>query len=121
MRAVLRAAAALPRRPAARSLRRSAAPRGAMAQQPARIVIVPGNGMEGSLEDLRAANFYGWAEREFTARGHDVRMQPMPDPLYAKERVWVPFITDTLGADDTAVLIGHSSGAGALLHAGACR
>ena len=24
-------------------------------------------------------------------------MRPMPDPLYAKESVWVPFITDVLG------------------------
>ncbi len=79
-----------------------------------RVVIVPGNGMDGDLEDLRGCNFYGAAEQQFAARGYDVRMQPMPDPLYAKERVWCPFITDTLGADENTVLIGHSSGAGAL-------
>jgi hypothetical protein len=39
-------------------------------------------------------------------------MRPMPDPLYAKESVWCPFIKDVLRADEHAVLIGHSSGAG---------
>lgn len=81
--------------------------------QPARIVIVPGNGCDGDLDDLRSANFYGAAEAAFTQRGHEVCMSPMPDPLYARESVWVPHITGPLGADDTAVLIGHSSGAGA--------
>ena len=92
-----------------------------MASPPARIVIVPGNGMEGSLDDLRDCNFYGAAEAAFAQRGHEVRMAPMPDPLYAKESVWVPFITETLGADDTAVLIGHSSGAAAALRVAEAR
>lgn len=39
----------------------------------------------------------------------------MPDPLRARESVWVPFITQTLEADENAVLIGHSSGAAAAL------
>ncbi len=85
----------------------------AMSTPPARIVVVPGNGMDGDLDDLRSCNFYGEAEAAFKARGHEVRMSPMPDPLYAKEAVWVPHITGPLGADETAVLIGHSSGAGA--------
>ena len=86
-----------------------------------RVVIVPGNGMEGDLEDLRSCNFYGFAETEFAKRGFEVRMQPMPDPLYAKESVWVPFITDVLGADESAVLVGHSSGAGACAVRKQCR
>jgi uncharacterized protein len=43
----------------------------------------------------------------------------MPDPLYARESVWVPFIVDALcgGADSTrgSVVVGHSSGAAAAL------
>lgn len=38
-----------------------------------RIVIVPGNGGSGSLEDLRESNFYGWAETQFKVLGLDVR------------------------------------------------
>lgn len=39
----------------------------------------------------------------------------MPDPLRARENIWVPFITGTLEANEDAVLIGHSSGAAAAL------
>jgi hypothetical protein len=145
--------------PQRRCVRHRAAPRasGAMAAatQATRIVIVPGNGCDGDLEDLRSANFYGWAEAQFLSCGYEarthlpcthpphththqtchtchtharaprdaraafsrplsaqVRMRPMPDPLYAKESVWCPFIKDVLRADEHAVLIGHSSGAG---------
>lgn len=43
----------------------------------------------------------------------------MPDPLYARESIWLPFIIDTLcGGPASAlntVIIGHSSGAAAAL------
>ena len=44
----------------------------------------------------------------------------MPDPLYAKESVWVPHILKSadkggLGCDQNTILIGHSSGAAAAL------
>lgn len=81
-----------------------------------RIVILPGNGCDGDEEDLRASNFYGWAADAFTARGFtDVRLRCMPDPLEARSRYWLPFIEGELGADETTVLVGHSSGAVAAL------
>ena len=42
-------------------------------------------------------------------------MQPMPEPMQAFESVWLPYIRDTLGADEQAVVIGHSSGAAAAM------
>jgi uncharacterized protein len=87
-----------------------------MAQPPrTKVVIVPGNGCDGSLEELRLCNFYGAAEQSLCAAQFDVRLSPMPDPLEAKESVWLPFILNTLGADADAVLVGHSSGAAAAL------
>ena len=80
-----------------------------------RVVIVPGNGCDGTLEELRSCNFYGAAETGFHKSGCVVAMQPMPDPLRARESVWVPFILNQLGADTNTVLIGHSSGAAAAL------
>jgi len=80
-----------------------------------RVVIVPGNGMAGSLAALRECNFYGAAEELFTSRGFDARLQPMPDPLRARESVWLPFIKSGLGCDEQSVLVGHSSGAAAAL------
>lgn len=80
---------------------------------------MPGNGCPSSLESLRDANFYGGGEAAFAAAGFPVRLSPMPDPLYARESVWIPFITDSLcgGAAGAAesVVIGHSSGAAAAL------
>jgi hypothetical protein len=34
-----------------------------------------------------------------------------PDPYYAREIYWKPFVVETLGADEDTILIGHSSGA----------
>ncbi len=35
----------------------------------------------------------------------------MPDPSDAKEEIWVPYILNTLKADENSILVGHSSGA----------
>jgi len=39
----------------------------------------------------------------------------MPDPVYARETVWIPYMLETLGCDADTVLIGHSSGAAAAM------
>ena len=39
----------------------------------------------------------------------------MPDPYTAKEKIWIPYIKDTLKADENTLLIGHSSGAEAAM------
>ena len=57
---------------------------------------------------------YGWLENELkTAAVFDEVVLPerMPDPVAAKESVWVPFMRDTLGADASTVVVGHSHGA----------
>jgi predicted alpha/beta hydrolase family esterase len=77
-----------------------------------RVVLVPGNGCDGNLRDC---NYYGAAEALLTSRGFDAQLKPMPDPLLARESVWLPFIADVLGADERSVLVGHSSGAAAAL------
>ena len=80
-----------------------------------RCVIIPGNGCTGRVAD---ANWYGWLERTLTAeRLFDEVVLPltMPDPVAAKESVWVPFIRDDLRAGATTVVVGHSSGAEAAM------
>ena len=39
----------------------------------------------------------------------------MPDPVDAKESIWLPFILNKLKADSNTVMIGHSSGAQAAM------
>mmetsp|Transcript_24860 Transcript_24860/g.41564 ORF Transcript_24860/g.41564 Transcript_24860/m.41564 type:complete len:237 (-) Transcript_24860:236-946(-) len=77
-------------------------------------VIVPGNGGGG---DIRGSNFYGWVETELKQCGFDVRLPKggMPDPLNARESVWVPYMLETLECDENTILIGHSSGAAAAM------
>jgi hypothetical protein len=61
-----------------------------------RVVIVPGNGC-GNIE---RANWYRWVARTLEAKGFEVACQTMPDPNEAKEKIWIPFIRDTLKADE---------------------
>ena len=42
----------------------------------------------------------------------NIRLKEMPDPVYAREKEWIPFILNELGCDEDTVLVGHSSGAG---------
>ena len=71
---------------------------------------MPGNGCSGNVRD---ANWYGWAEDEIRKMGifDEVILRNMPDPVGAKESIWLPFVKDELGADKNTVIIGHSSGA----------
>lgn len=76
-----------------------------------RCVIVPGNGCTGSV---RKANWYSWLESELKSAAifqEVVVPETMPDPIGAKEAVWVPFMRDTLKVDASTVVVGHSSGA----------
>lgn len=95
---------------------KAAGPRAAVGggAAPPTVVVVPGNGAGG---DLRGCNFYGWAEAALRERGSPVRLPEggMPDPLRAREAVWVPHIVEALGAGEGTVLVGHSSGAAAAL------
>ena len=76
-----------------------------------RCVIVPGNGCTGRVAD---ANWYGWLERELRRESQFrevVLPETMPDPVGAKESVWVPFMREALKVGPDTVVVGHSSGA----------
>ena len=45
----------------------------------------------------------------------DVILEVMPDPIEAKESVWVPHVLNAFRADDATIIIGHSSGAEACM------
>ncbi|KAJ3081792.1 putative hydrolase rbbp9 [Rhizoclosmatium hyalinum] len=86
-----------------------------MASQSTRVLIVPGNGCGG---DIRPYNFYGWAEAKLKDRGFTpVLPGPygMPDPVGAKQSIWIPHIRNKMGCNEESVLVGHSSGAVAAL------
>uniref|UniRef100_A0A673YUI9 Retinoblastoma binding protein 9 n=1 Tax=Salmo trutta TaxID=8032 RepID=A0A673YUI9_SALTR len=42
-------------------------------------------------------------------------LRNMPDPVTAREQIWLPFIQEKLKCDEETVIIGHSSGAAAAM------
>mmetsp|Transcript_26737 Transcript_26737/g.91105 ORF Transcript_26737/g.91105 Transcript_26737/m.91105 type:complete len:204 (-) Transcript_26737:319-930(-) len=79
-----------------------------------RVIIVPGNGCTGDVAD---ANWYGWLAAELRREDclGEVVLRGMPDPVAARESIWVPFLRDELGADERTIVVGHSSGAEAAM------
>ena len=74
-----------------------------------RCIIVPGCG----CSPVYSANWYKWMKEELVESNvfSEVLLEDMPDPVHAKEKIWVPFILNKLKADANTVMIGHSSGA----------
>ncbi|XP_065115572.1 serine hydrolase RBBP9 isoform X2 [Paramisgurnus dabryanus] len=70
-----------------------------------RAVILPGNGA-GNVEHC---NWYGWISDMSCV------LKNMPDPVTARESIWLPFMEKELKCDDETVIIGHSSGAAAAM------
>ncbi|XP_064643898.1 putative hydrolase RBBP9 [Lineus longissimus] len=77
-----------------------------------RVVIVPGNG----AGDVERANWYGWAKRKLNQLDKvECLLKNMPDPVTARESIWLPFMRNELHCDENTIIIGHSSGAAAAM------
>lgn len=74
-----------------------------------RIVLVPGMG----CTPVAACNWYSWFANEMESRPYvnECILRDFPDPHQCKESVWIPFIRDEIGLDESTVVVGHSSGA----------
>ena len=78
----------------------------------ARVAVIPGNGC-GAIRD---SNWYGWLEEQLKRSSvAKCAMDDMPDPLYAKRSIWLPFMEKTLRCNAETIVVGHSSGAVAAL------
>ncbi|KAL9957919.1 hypothetical protein ACROYT_G034875 [Oculina patagonica] len=76
-----------------------------------RIVIVPGNG--GG--DVEHSNWYGWLRNKLQEKDVECVLKNMPDPVTARESIWIPFMEQQLSCNSNTVIVGHSSGAQAAL------
>ncbi|XP_005214401.1 putative hydrolase RBBP9 isoform X3 [Bos indicus x Bos taurus] len=75
---------------------------------PCKAVIIPGNGGE----DVATHGWYGWVKRELEQiPGFQCLSKNMPDPITARESIWLPFMEMELHCDEETIIIGHSSGA----------
>ncbi|XP_076437260.1 serine hydrolase RBBP9-like isoform X2 [Babylonia areolata] len=77
----------------------------------AKIVIAPGNG----ASEVKRCNWYGWLEKKLTSAGVTCILRNFPDPIKARESVWLPFMEKELLCDSDTIIVGHSSGAEAAM------
>lgn len=86
-----------------------------------RVAIIPGNGT-GSV---RACNFYGWLHKQLTSSSSrqlqhashgagavlvlEPVLQDMPDPLHARESMWLPFMKETLHCGPDTIIVVRGS------------
>jgi predicted alpha/beta hydrolase family esterase len=75
-----------------------------------KVMIIPGNGITDISE-----NWFPFVRKKLEKMGFTVIAKNMPDPDIARRKIWIPFIEKQLGRDQKAILIGHSSGAVAIL------
>ncbi len=73
-------------------------------------MIIPGNGNTDITD-----HWFPYVKRHLERLGMTVIARNMPDPDLARKAFWLPFIEQQLQGDENALLIGHSSGAVAVL------
>ena len=75
-------------------------------------MIIPGNGGW----DVATHGWYGWVKRGLEQiPGFQCFAKNMPDPITARESIWLPFMQTELHCDEEIIIIGHSSGATAAM------
>lgn len=73
-------------------------------------MIIPGNGNT----EIRS-NWYMNVKQKLENLGIEVVATNMPDPDLARRSVWIPFIEKQMNKTGNSILIGHSSGAVAIM------
>lgn len=73
-------------------------------------MIIPGNN-NTDLSEL----WYPQVKKELEKLGLDVIAENMPDPDLARKQFWLPFIEEHVKSERSSILVGHSSGAVAIL------
>ena len=79
-----------------------------------KVFIIPGNGSG----DVTNCMWYPWVQRKLNnadlwpeTTNIQCCLQNMPDPLYARKSIWLPFMENDLRIGKDDIIIGHSSGA----------
>lgn len=71
-----------------------------------RAILIHGNGGGKPID-----NWLPYLKLELEKMGIKVESPQFPDADLARASYWIPFLKDTLKADDKTIIIGHSSGA----------
>ncbi|CAM4859244.1 unnamed protein product [Rotaria socialis] len=81
-------------------------------QSKPRIIIVHGSAITPGIINR---HWYKWLQAELQKLDFDTIAPSLPDEKEAKDCIWIPFLLEKLGSAENAILIGHSSGAMAIL------
>jgi len=77
-----------------------------------RVLIIPGNGCSPIVK----CNWYSWLSDTLNATDYfECPLLDFPDPRKARESIWLPFIRDKLQCNSECIVVGHSSGAEAIM------
>ena len=76
-------------------------------------MIIPGNG----CDDIKDANWYQWLANTLSSDHPNLKIicETMPDPYSARAKIWIPFIKSKLQDTEKVYVVGHSSGAVAIM------
>jgi predicted alpha/beta hydrolase family esterase len=80
-----------------------------------KVILAPGNGCDASSGDMESMMWYGHLARQCRAVGIQCQVPVFPDPMVAKETIWLPFMRKELQCDRDTIVVGHSSGACAVM------
>jgi uncharacterized protein len=86
-------------------------PHGAFRLSHTTVIICPGNG----CTNIRQSNWYGDLYDQLRQKGIPVVCEDFPDPFMARRSVWIAHIRTLAQGSPNVVLVGHSSGAQAVL------
>src|SRR5476649_918323 len=75
-----------------------------------KIIIIHGNG-----GGTGADHWFPYVKQALEQDGFEVINPTMPDNVLARQKYWLPFLKDNLHADENTILVGHSSGAEAVM------
>ncbi len=70
-----------------------------------KVILIHGNGGGSSK-----SHWFPYMENELKKLGLIVVVRDFPDPIFAREKYWIPFL-EKLKTNENSILIGHSSGA----------
>ena len=70
-----------------------------------KVILIHGNGSESAKDQ-----WFPYVKKKLEKLGVEIIARDFPDPVLARAKYWLPFLKK-LGADESTILIGHSSGA----------
>jgi len=71
-----------------------------------KVILIHGNG-GGTAKD----HWFPYVVEKLKKLKKKVIAKNFPDPILARQRIWLPFLKNKLHTDQNTILIGHSSGA----------